>query len=147
MIHIFTDTDILLDVVTGRLPYSVQASSLFTLIEEGHIKSSVSSLSFSNIYYVLRKYSPHQRVVSTLKELSELIHILNVDESIIKSALQSEFKYFEDAIQYHAALSDPDIGILVTRNIKDFKIIRITILNISLVCKILHKLFETILED
>jgi predicted nucleic acid-binding protein len=121
MIHIFSDTDIILDVITGRMPFSVEASSLFTLIEENQIKSSTSSLSFSNIYYVLRKYATHQRVVSRLKELSELLHIMNVDETIIKRALQSGFKDFEDAIQYHVALSNPEIGVIVTRNIKDYK--------------------------
>ena len=121
MIHIFSDTDIILDVITGRMPFSVEASSLFTLIEEDQIKSSTSSLSFSNIYYVLRKYATHQRVVSRLKELSELLHIMNVDETIIKRALQSGFKDFEDAIQYHVALSNPEIGVIVTSNIKDYK--------------------------
>jgi predicted nucleic acid-binding protein len=121
MIHIFSDTDIILDVITGRMPFSVEASSLFTLIEEEEIKSSTSSLSFSNIYYVLRKYATHQRVVSRLKELSELLHILNVDDTIIKNALQSGFKDFEDAIQYQTALTNPDIELIVTRNIKDYK--------------------------
>jgi len=121
MIHIFVDADIILDVVTGRLPYSVEASSLFTLIEEGHIKSSASSLSFSNMYHVLRKFAAHHRVISRLKELSELLQIMNVDDTIIKRALQSGFKDFEDAIQYQTALSDPDIEVIVTRNIKDYK--------------------------
>jgi predicted nucleic acid-binding protein len=121
MIHIFSDTDIILDVITGRMPFSVEASSLFTLIEEDQIKSSTSSLSFSNIYYVLRKYATHQRVVSRLKELSELLQIMNVDETIIKRALQSGFKDFEDAIQYQTALTNPDIELIVTRNIKDYK--------------------------
>ena len=121
MIHIFTDTDIILDVITGRMPFSIEASSLFTLIEEDQIKSSTSSLTFSNVYYVLRKYTSHMRVVSRLKELSELLQIMNVDDTIIKRALQSGFKDFEDAIQYQTALSDPDIEVIVTRNIKDYK--------------------------
>ena len=121
MNHIFVDTDIILDVVTGRLPHSLEASSLFTLMEEGQIKSSASSLSFSNIYYVLRTFATHQKVISNLKVLSELLHILSVDESMIKRALQSGFKDFEDAIQYHTALSDPDIDVIITRNIKDYK--------------------------
>ena len=122
MIHILSDTDIILDVITGRLPYAVDSSSLFTLIEEGKIRSSASSLSFSNLYYVLRKYASHQRVVSRLQELAEILGILNVDESMIKQALQSGFKDFEDAIQYQAALSVPDISVIVTRNIKDYKL-------------------------
>ena len=121
MNHIFVDTDIILDVVTGRLPHSLEASSLFTLMEEGQIKSSASSLSFSNIYYVLRKFATHQKVISNLKVLSELLHILSVDESMIKRALQSGFKDFEDAIQYQTALSNPDIDVIITRNIKDYK--------------------------
>lgn len=128
MIHILSDTDIILDVITGRLPYSVDSSAIFTLIEEGKIKSSATSLSFSNLYYVLRKYASHMRVVAKLKELSEIISILNVDESIIKRALQSGFKDFEDAIQYHAALSDPDIGVIVTRNIKDYKLAELPVM-------------------
>ncbi|MCK4992012.1 MAG: hypothetical protein KAS29_16045 [Bacteroidales bacterium] len=46
---------------------------------------------------------------------------MNVDETISKRALQSGFKDFEDAIQYHVALSNPEIGVIVTRNIKDYK--------------------------
>ena len=122
MIHILSDTDIILDVITGRLPYAVDSSTLFTLIEEGKIRSSASSLSFSNMYYVLRKYASHQRVVPRLQELAEILGILNVDESMIKQALQSGFKDFEDAIQYQAALSVPDISVIVTRNIKDYKL-------------------------
>jgi predicted nucleic acid-binding protein len=121
MIHILTDTDIILDVITGRLPYSVDSSALFTWIDKGEIKASASSLSFSNLYYVLRKHATHTRVVSRLKELSEILCILNVDESIIKRALQSDFKDFEDAIQYQSARSHPDIRVIITRNIKDYK--------------------------
>ena len=71
MIHILSDTDIILDVITGRLPYSVDSAALFTWIEKGEIKASASSLSFSNLYYVLRKHATHQRVVSRLKELAK----------------------------------------------------------------------------
>lgn len=122
MIHILCDTDIILDVITGRLPHAVDSSSLFTLIDQEEIKASASSFAFSNLYYVLRKYATHNRVISRLKELSEILSILNVDEPIIKAALQSGFKDFEDAIQYQAALSDPDISVIVTRNVKDFKV-------------------------
>ena len=46
---------------------------------------------------------------------------MNVDDTIIKRALQSGFKDFEDAIQYQTALSNPEISVVVTRNIKDYK--------------------------
>ena len=128
MIHIFSDTDIILDVITGRMPFSAEASSLFTIVEEEKIEAYASSLSFSNLYYILRKYASHQRVISRLKEFSELLHILNVDGSMIRQALQSGFKDFEDAIQYQAALSNPNIDVIVTRNIKDYKLAELPVM-------------------
>ncbi len=121
MTHLFVDTDIILDVITGRLPFSKEASSLFTLLEEEKLKGYTTSLSFSNLYDVLRKYASHNKVISRLKELSDLIEILNVDDLIIKRAFSSKFKDFEDAIQCFAAQENPLIDVIITRNIKDYK--------------------------
>ena len=99
MTHLFVDTDIILDILIGRQPFSKVTSILFTLIEKEKLRGYTTSLSFSNLYYVLRKYSSHSKVISTLKELVELIEVLNVDDSIIRVALSSKFKDFEDAIQ------------------------------------------------
>ena len=41
MTHIFVDTDIILDIITGRQPFSVEASRLFTLIEEEALASEL----------------------------------------------------------------------------------------------------------
>jgi len=56
-----------------------------------------------------------------LIELSELVGILKVDDDIIKASLVSDFKYFEDAIQYYTALEFKRIDVIITRNIKDYK--------------------------
>jgi len=121
MTHIFVDTDIILDIITGRQPFSIEASRLFTLIEEEALAAYASSLSFSNLYYVLRKYASHQKVVARLDEVSDLLKILNVDESIVKTALRSRFKDFEDAIQCYSAQGNSLIDVIITRNIKDYK--------------------------
>ena len=121
MTHLFVDTDIILDMLTGRQPFLKEASILFTLFEKERLKGYTTSLAFSNLYYVLRKYASRQKVISTLTELSELIGILNVDDSIIRGALSSKFKDFEDAIQCTTARDHPLIDVIITRNIKDFK--------------------------
>ena len=43
-----------------------------------------------------------------------------VDDKILELALASDFKDFEDAIQYYTALEN-DIDIFLTRNKKDFR--------------------------
>jgi len=121
MNHLFLDTDILLDLLTGRMPFMLDASKLFSLLDHTKLKAFTSSLSFSNIYYVLRKYASHNKIINKLSELSDFVEILPVDETIIKKALNSRFKDFEDAIQCFAAQDHSKINVIITRNIKDFK--------------------------
>ncbi len=120
MIHAFIDSDVLLDVVTGRLPFSREAGAIFTLIEKNRLRGYASSLSFSNLYYVLRKHASHARVIKSLMNLSDLLEILEVDQHAVKLALKSGFKDFEDALQCYSAQSNPEINVILTRNIKDF---------------------------
>jgi len=56
-----------------------------------------------------------------LNELSELVGILKVDDDILKASLASDFKDFEDAIQYYTSQEYKRIDVIITRNIKDYK--------------------------
>ena len=48
-----------------------------------------------------------------------MVDIFKVDSDIVKSALTSDFKDFEDGIQNYSAVNS-NIEIIVTRNPKDF---------------------------
>ena len=122
MENVFIDTDVIVDFLTDRKPFSLESAKIFSLIDQKKIKGCVSSLSFSNLYYVLRKFGTHKKVINSLQELSELVDILKVDSEIIKSALTSDFKDFEDAIQYYTAISNNKLDAIITRNIADFKL-------------------------
>ena len=104
MENVFIDTDVIVDVLTDRQPFSLESARIFSLIDQKKIKGCVSSLSFSNLYYVLRKFGTHKKVIGSLNELFELVDILKVDREIIKSALSSDFNDFVDfnSIVYHS---------------------------------------------
>lgn len=121
MENVFIDTDVIVDFLTDRKPFSLESAKIFSLIDQKKIKGCVSSLSFSNLYYVLRKFGTHKKVISSLQELSELVDILKIDSDIVKSALASDFKDFEDSIQYFAAQEYKKVDFIITRNIKDYK--------------------------
>ena len=121
MENVFIDTDVIVDFLTDRKPFSIESAKIFSLIDQKKIKGCVSSLSFSNLYYVLRKFGTHKKVISSLQDLSELVDILKVDSDIVKSALTSDFKDFEDSIQYFAAQEHKNVDCIITRNIKDYK--------------------------
>ncbi len=121
MENVFIDTDVIVDFLTDRKPFSLESAKIFSLIDQKKIKGCVSSLSFSNLYYVLRKFGTHKKVISSLQDLSELVDILKVDSDIVKSALTSDFKDFEDSIQYFTAQEQKKVDCIITRNIKDYK--------------------------
>ena len=121
MTDLFIDTDVIIDFLVDRKPYSREAAIIFTLIEQKKLKGYSSSLTFSNLYYVLRKIESHNKVISKLDSLSKIISILKVEEQTIKNALASGFTDFEDSIQYFSAVENKKIDVIITRNIKDYK--------------------------
>ena len=128
MENVFIDTDVIIDFLIDRKPFSIEAARVFSLIDKNKIKGYVSSLSFSNLYYVLRKAGTHRKVMKSLQDLSDLVQILKVDNDIIKYALLSDFKDFEDSIQYFTAKESKRIDCIITRNIKDYKDITIPVM-------------------
>jgi len=121
MTDLFIDTDVIIDFLIDRKPYSREAAILFTLIEQKKLRGYSSSLTFSNLYYILRKIETHNKVISKLDSLSKILSILKVDEQTIKSAINSGFLDFEDSIQYYSAQDYKKISVIITRNIRDYK--------------------------
>jgi len=121
MTDLFIDTDVIIDYITDRKPFADNAEKLFALIETKKIKGHTSSLCFSNLYYLMRQKLSRSKSISLLKDLSGILNILKVDEDSILQALDSDFKDFEDAIQYYTASDYKRIDVIVTRNIKDYR--------------------------
>ena len=63
----------------------------------------------------------NSETIRLLDELSEMAEIADVTKSVIKKSLKTDFKGFEDAIQYYCALSLNKIDFIVTRDTKDSK--------------------------
>lgn len=121
MKHIFLDTNIVIDFLADRTPFSLFAAKLFNFSILGKAKIYVSAVSYNNIYYILRQSHSGEETMKLLEELSEMTEITAVTKSIIKKSLKSDFKDFEDAIQYNCALSITKVDFIVTRDTKDFK--------------------------
>jgi predicted nucleic acid-binding protein len=121
MTDLFIDTDVIIDFLINREPFSREAAIIFTLIDQKKLRGYTSSLTFSNLYYVLRKFETHQKIISKLDRLAKMISILKVEEQTIKNALASDFHDLEDSIQYFSAIENKKIVVIITRNTKDFK--------------------------
>ncbi|MBR2773176.1 MAG: PIN domain-containing protein, partial [Bacteroidales bacterium] len=113
------DTNVIIDLLTNREGADA-AAALIDGAERGEYKISVCSLSYTNIYYSLRKYLSHEQRINCLIQLCEVINTLPVNGTVITAALRSGWKDFEDSVQYHCALVDGSVNGIVTRNGKDF---------------------------
>src|SRR5438876_9867255 len=117
---IFLDTDVALDHLADRQPFAEYAHRLLALTETGELTTCVSSLSFSNLYYILRKLNGHADALALLGKLKSLVRVSAVTGAEIQSALSSSFKDFEDAIQHFSAKSEGGVSTIITRNKADY---------------------------
>jgi len=128
MMKILIDTDVILDFFFDRKPFSENSSIILNMCERKHIQGFVTPVIISNSYYLLRRNAQHDKVIDKLKQLLSITDVLNMNKQIVVNALNSDFKDFEDALQNFAAVSNGDIDVIVTRNVKHFKKSEIAVL-------------------
>ncbi len=120
MEKLLVDTNIIIDLLSKREEFYQEAQQLFTLADTKQVELFVSSLSFANTYYLLSKFQNREYARKILIRFKILVQVAQLDDKILELALLSDFRDFEDAIQYHTALEN-GIDIIITRNKKDFK--------------------------
>jgi predicted nucleic acid-binding protein len=117
MEKIFLDTNLLLDFVLDRKPFSDQAEAIIALKYSHKKRLFTSALSLANIAYVVRKAGKNP--FTTIEDLLEWIEIVSLTKNEFKLSIKSTFKDFEDALQYYTAQS-VQADVIITRDIKDF---------------------------
>jgi len=128
MDKILVDTNIVLDLLAKRKEFFTEAQELFTLSDQNKVKLYISALTFANTYYILSQKLKSNDTRSILRRFKVLVKVLSLNEKIINLSLDSEFKDFEDAIQYYTCIEN-EIDIILTRNLKDFKLSKIPVLS------------------
>jgi len=120
MKNLYLDTNIVLDLLAERMPFYTEAAKLFSLADKKKLKLSISSLCLADAQYILSRQNPEIEVRKVLRKFKVLVNVLPLDDKITDLALNSDFKDFEDAIQYFTALIY-DQDLIITRNQHDFK--------------------------
>jgi len=118
--RVFVDSDVILDVALARQPFVEAIKLVLSILENGKAIGFASSNSITNIYYVLRKSGGDSKTREFLFNLLKYITAIPTNHHDVLSALSSEFKDFEDGVQYYSAQSS-QCECIVTRNIEDYK--------------------------
>ena len=114
------DTNVLFDYLLQRDTFGENALRLFEARERERVTLYVSSLSFSHIYYTLRKTNSAAERLASLTLLAQLVEIIPIDRATVEAALSLGFADFEDGLQYCAARAVPAVEAIVTRDPKGF---------------------------
>jgi predicted nucleic acid-binding protein len=121
MKKLFADTNIVIDLLSRRVPFYDEVAILFSLADKKKIELTVSALTIANTSYILLDQLDVKAVKSLLRKLRLIIKILPLDDKITALALNDDnFPDFEDALQYFTAIENQQ-DIIITRNLKDFK--------------------------
>ncbi|MFH0893752.1 MAG: PIN domain-containing protein [Bacteroidota bacterium] len=127
MIRVFSDTDIVLDLLAERKNFYKPAAQLFTMADQGKLKICVSASTFATLFFLLSRDNGQDKAKKILFRFKSLVQVLTVDDKIIELALSSDFKDFEDGIQYFCAIENKCIALL-TRNLNDYKLADIPVM-------------------
>ena len=105
MKKVFLDTNIIVDLIADRRPFSKYAIEIFNKAEEKKIEIFTSSHSIATTHYLLKKYLDEKPLREVLYNLLDYLTVVPVDIDVLKKGLRSKHKDFEDAIQISCASS------------------------------------------
>jgi predicted nucleic acid-binding protein len=114
------DINVLLDVLGEREPFLADAERIWTAAETRQIEGLVSADSFSTLYYLLRQASDSRTAQRGISLLLSVFEVVELDEQILRQALDSPVKDFENAIQYHCAVRGK-ADCIVTRDLRHYR--------------------------
>ena len=117
---VFIDTDVILDFLLDRKPFSDHIGQLFQLSIDSDLKLCVSPTTITNINYIIGRIENKKQANLKTKKILKLVIVETICQTTLNKAIQSNFKDFEDGVQNFCAI-EANHKIIITRNIKDYK--------------------------
>jgi len=119
-LRVLFDTNVVLDLLLDREPFSTDAAKCFSKIERGEIDGCLCATSVTTLHYLIRKSAGTLKARESIEILLSLFEIAPVNEPVLRNALNLPFKDYEDAVLHEAARS-VNASLIVTRNTVDFR--------------------------
>lgn len=120
------DTNVILDVLLDREPFSNDASLLLSKVEQSEITGFICATTVTTIHYLITKALGTQAASRHIQSLLSLFVIAPVNRVVLENAVTLKFGDFEDAV-LHEAACHAGAKYIVTRNIADFKTARLPV--------------------
>ncbi len=116
-IKVYIDTNVYLNSIENR--DNDVSKKVLAFLAQKNISLYLNDISIINIHYIAKKKRTPEEITQILKVILKKQNIVSIDKDIIISSLDSEFKDFEDGVQYFCA-KKIDADLIITSNKKDF---------------------------
>ena len=118
---ILIDTNIVIDALTSREPWSKSAEKIFIMAANNIVDMYITASAATDIYYLIRKYLHSTETARQIMgKLYSLAGILEVKGEELIDALASPITDYEDAVVEQVARRS-GMECIVTRNQKDYE--------------------------
>ena len=101
--NILFDTNVVLDVLLDRKPFSAPASVIFSWVEEGDFIGFLGATTVTTIFYLATKVVGSKKAEEEISKLLSIFAIAPVNRAVLEAAIDSKFADFEDAVLYESA--------------------------------------------
>ncbi|MCB4763272.1 MAG: PIN domain-containing protein [Sulfurovum sp.] len=126
--RILFDTNVVLDLLLDREPFSANAKQLIAKVERGELHGMLCATTVTTIHYLLHKALGKDKAVKTIGMLLKLFEVANVTRTVLQDALDADDKDYEDAVLYKAAYHS-GADMIVTRDRSGFAKADIPVMN------------------
>ena len=117
--RILFDTNIILDLLLDREPFSEGAQILVSKVETGEVIGILCATTVTTIHYLLSKSLGKEKSIEVIRSLLKLFEIASVTRTVLEDALEANDRDYEDSVIYKSAYHS-GAGIVVTRDRKGF---------------------------
>lgn len=118
------DANIILDVLLNRSEFVKDSSLIWKLCETEKAKGYLSSLTFANLVYIMRKQLDPGKIGDVFRKLNLIFEFVDFSVSDLTRAAEMKWPDFEDAVQSVTA-DRVHADYIITRNVRDFSASRV----------------------
>jgi predicted nucleic acid-binding protein len=125
-VKVLVDVNVFEDVFRQRDGWQASAAVL-SAISKGESEGVVSALTPAILYFFRRRSRGEKAARAAVQGILRKLTVVTLDGAAVDAAYATSLPDFEDALQLEAAVS-ADVDAIVTRNTRDFRQERITVL-------------------
>ena len=118
-LRVLIDTNIVIDWLLDRKPWSDAAQPLWAARDAGQVVAYLPASVLTDIFYIVRRQASIQAAFAAVDRVLAAFGLFSVDAPLLQQARALPGNDFEDNVQIACAVN-AQLDLIITRNVADF---------------------------